>query len=122
MIPLASDEFSVPAQERIGPDDSGQFVESFATEDLTLKGQTSTLVVVEQNPTLAELFSQHLILSQQILDRVLLVADTPHRREDKFWNSPKSIQLDLENDRKFAWNLCRGLNMQALRVIAPFDH
>ncbi len=83
MIPLACDEFSVPAQERIGPDNSGQFVESFATEDLTLNGQTSTLVVIEQDSTLAEVFSQHLVLSQQILDRVLLVSVDPTGQDEK---------------------------------------
>ncbi len=77
MIPLASDELSVPAQERVGRDDPGQFVETLAAEHLAFDGQASTLIVVEQNPTLAELFSQHLILSQQILDRVLLVSIDP---------------------------------------------
>ncbi len=83
MIPLACDQLSVPTQQRIGPDDSDQFVESFATEDLTLNGQTSTLVVVEQDSTLAEFFSQHLILSQQILDRVLLVSVDPTGQDEK---------------------------------------
>ena len=83
MIPLACDELSVPAQKRIGPDDSDQFVESFATEDLALNGQTSTLVVIEQDSTLAEVFSQHLILSQQILDRVLLVSVDPTGQDEK---------------------------------------
>ncbi len=83
MIPLACDEFSVLAQERIGPDDSGQSAESFATEDPTLNGQTSTLVVIEQDSTLAEVFSQHLILSQQILDRVLLVSVDPTGQDEK---------------------------------------
>ncbi len=83
MIPLACDEFSVPAQERIGPDNSGQFVESFATEDLAFDGQASTLVVVEQDSTLAEVFSQHLVLSQQILDRVVLVSVNPAGQDEK---------------------------------------
>ena len=52
-------------------------------EDLTLNGQTSTLVVIEQDSTLAEVFSQHLILSQQILDRVLLVSVDPTGQDEQ---------------------------------------
>ncbi len=64
----------MPAQKRVGPDDLGQFAEAFSAQHLALDGQASTLVVVEQNAALAELFSEYLILSQKILDRVLLVS------------------------------------------------
>ena len=57
----------MPAQKRVGPDDLGQFAEAFSAQHLALDGQASTLVVVEQNAALAELFSEYLILSQKIL-------------------------------------------------------
>ena len=69
----------MPAQERVRSDDRGQFVEGFAAERLALEGQAAALVIVQENATLAELLSQHLILSQQILDRVLLVSVDPNR-------------------------------------------
>ena len=83
MIPLAGDEFSMPAQERVRSDDRGQFVEGFAAERLALEGQAAALVIVQENATLAEFFSQHLILSQQILDRVLLVSVDPTGQDEK---------------------------------------
>ncbi len=67
----------MPAQKRVGPDDLGQFAEAFSAQHLALDGQASTLVVVEQNAALAERFSEYLILSQKILDRVLLVSVDP---------------------------------------------
>ena len=50
----------MPAQKRVGPDDLGQFAEAFSAQHLALDGQASTLVVVEQNAALAELFSEYL--------------------------------------------------------------
>ena len=73
----------MPAQERVRSDDRGQFVEGFAAERLALEGQAATLVIVQENATLAELFSQHLILSQQILDRVLLMSVDPTGQDEK---------------------------------------
>ena len=50
----------MPAQKRVGPDDLGQFAEAFSAQHLALDGQAPTLVVVEQNAALAELFSGEL--------------------------------------------------------------
>ncbi len=40
-------------------------------------------MIIQENATLAELFSQHLILSQQILDRFLLVSVDPTGQDEK---------------------------------------
>ena len=73
----------MPAQESVGSDDRGQLVEGFAAQRLALEGQASALVIIQENATLAELFSQHLILSQQILDRVLLMSVDPTGQDEK---------------------------------------
>ena len=73
----------MPAQERIGCDDRGQPVEGLAAEHFALESQAAELVIVQQDSTLTELFSQYLILSQQILDRVLLVSVDPTGQDEK---------------------------------------
>ena len=56
MPPLAGDEFSMPAQERVGCDDGGQLVDGLAAQSLALEGQASALVIFRENASLGELF------------------------------------------------------------------
>ena len=66
----------MPTQDRIGCEQRADFFEPFASEDLTLDGQPSPLIVVEQNSLLAELLYQHLVFGSQVLDcRLLLPID-----------------------------------------------
>jgi hypothetical protein len=52
-------------------------------EDFAFDGQAAPLVVIEQNAFLAELFSEHLIFSSQVLDGVLLVVIDPPGQTDQ---------------------------------------
>ncbi len=76
VIPFASDELTMPSEYGVGCDDGGDLLQGLAGEHLTF-GQASTLIIDEQNATLAELFFEYLILSSQILNRVLLVSIDP---------------------------------------------
>jgi len=67
----------MPSEYGIGCDDGGDLLQGLAGEHLTFDGQPSTLIIVEQNATLAELFFEHLILSSQILKYLLLVSIDP---------------------------------------------
>jgi len=73
----------MPAQDRIGRHDSGDFLQCLATQYLPFDGQTSALVIVEQDAFLAELLSEHPIFSFQIFDDLLLVAIDPTGQDEK---------------------------------------
>jgi hypothetical protein len=76
-IPLGGNQFSMPAQDRFGPHNGGDFLQCLATRYLSYDGQTPALVITEQDPFLAKLLIEHPILSSQILDYILLVAIDP---------------------------------------------
>ena len=67
----------MPTQDRIRCEQRAEFLQPFAAEDLTLQRESSTLVIVQQDSLLAELFLEHLILGSQILDHFLLLAIDP---------------------------------------------
>ena len=73
-IPLLGHQQSVPPQNRIGCEQRANFFESLAAEDLAFDGQTTPLIVVEQDAIPAELLFEHLVLSPQVFDHVLLLA------------------------------------------------
>ncbi len=71
VIPFASDELTMPSEYGVGCDDGGDLLQVLAGEHLTFDGQPSTLIIVEQNATLAEFFFEYVILSSQILNDLL---------------------------------------------------
>ena len=82
------------------------FKESLAAQDLAFHGQSSALVVGQENSLLSELLFQYSILSSQVIDRFLLLSIDPTgedgekqlpwredevhivRREVEGWKSP----------------------------------
>ena len=65
-------KFSMPTQDGFGSHDGGKLVEHLAAEDLAFDGEPASLAVVEEYSFLSELFLEYLILSEEVLDGVLL--------------------------------------------------
>ncbi len=73
----------MPSQEGFRCDDPCQITQAAKPEDLPFNGQSTSLIVVEQNPFLADDLPQNLILGPQIFDRLLLTAVDPSRDSDQ---------------------------------------
>ncbi len=71
-IKLLRDEFPVPSQDRVWREDGCEFPQSLAADDMSLHRKESTLVIVEQQSLLSELFEQCFDLSVLELDDLLL--------------------------------------------------
>ena len=73
----------MPAQDGVGSEGSTDFPQRFATQYLSLDGESAALIVGEQNPFSAKFFSEHLIFSLQIVNNVLLLAIYPACQDEK---------------------------------------
>ena len=67
----------MPTQNRVRREQCAELLQSFATEDLAFGAKPSTLIVIQQNPLLAELLLKYLILGSQIFDDFLLLTIHP---------------------------------------------
>ena len=67
----------MPAQNGVRRDQRGNFVQQFAAQDLPFDSESSTLVVVEQNPFLAVHFLENLVFRAEVLDDLLLLLVHP---------------------------------------------
>ena len=54
-----------------------------AAQDLGLHGQAASLIIVEEDPFLAELFSEHVVLGPQVVDDLLLLLVDPSGEGDE---------------------------------------
>jgi hypothetical protein len=77
IVPVCGHEFSMPAQDGFGSHDGGKLIEHLAAEDLAFDGKPASLVVVEEYSFLSELLPEYPILSEEVLDGVLLPAIDP---------------------------------------------
>ena len=77
VIPFLGHELSMPAQDRIGCDDGGQFHQGFSAQCLGFDGQESALIVGQQKPLLPLCFQQSFNLQLVELDDLLLLALDP---------------------------------------------
>jgi hypothetical protein len=91
----------VPAEQRVRCHQRRHRRESLAAEHFSVDGQPSALVVVEQNPSLAERFLEELVLGAEGLDDFLLPPIHSGRQdeekelprlEDEFHCSPDVVQ------------------------------
>ena len=73
----------MPPQDRVRIEQCSELLQQPSPQYLTLDGHSTPLVVVEQDAALPELFLQHLILSSQILDDLLLLLVDPTRQDDE---------------------------------------
>ena len=86
-IKLSGHEPSMPTQDRVWRDNGGQFQQSLASDGVSLYGKQATLVVVEQQAFLSELFEQGFDLSILKLNDLLL-AIIGHATEGREKNVP----------------------------------
>ena len=75
--PISWRPVSMPTQNRIRCEQRAEFLQSFATEDLTLQREAATLVIVEQDSFLSKLLLENSIFGSQIFDHFLLLAIDP---------------------------------------------
>jgi hypothetical protein len=67
----------MPAQDGFGSHHGGKLIERLTAEDLALDGEPTALAVVEEYSFLSELLPEYPILSEEVLDGVLLPAIDP---------------------------------------------
>ena len=67
----------MPAKEGLRSHNGGKLVEHLAAEDLAFDGKPSALVIIKEYSFPSELLPEDAILSQEILDGVLLPAIDP---------------------------------------------
>ena len=70
------------AQNRVGREQGADYFESLPAKDLAFDRQSTPLVVVKQDPFLAELLFEYLVFCAQILDHFLLLTIDPAGEED----------------------------------------
>jgi len=75
--PLASNELSIPVEDRIRRDDPRDFLENLSTERLALHGQPTALVVGGAHALSPALSLEDTALLDQVVDDVSLVAVHP---------------------------------------------
>jgi hypothetical protein len=71
------------AKDGFGSHDGGEFVEHLAAEDLAFDGEPASLAVVEEYSFLSKLLPENLILSEEVLEGVLLPAIDPASEDQK---------------------------------------
>jgi hypothetical protein len=80
----------VPGQEGLRCDESGEFVQHPAAQLLSLDCQTTALVIVQAQPSIAELFPKHSVFFLEVVDDVFLVLVQPAREGNE--QQPKGIK------------------------------
>ena len=73
----------MPAQDRIGSHDRGQFHQRFATECLPLNGQQPPLFIGQKDPLFTQLLEQRLNLGILKLNNLLLTLIHPRGESNK---------------------------------------
>jgi hypothetical protein len=90
----------MPAEDCFGSHDGCKLVEDLAAEDLAFDGEPPSLVIVEEYSFLPELLPEYVILSEEEVDGVLLVAIDPAgedqeqqlpRLQDRLHISPDAV-------------------------------
>ena len=54
VIPFLCDKFAVPSQNGVRREQCAYFLQAFSSENLAFDGESTTLVVIEQNPFLPQ--------------------------------------------------------------------
>ena len=77
VVPLFGNQFSVPGQERVGRDDTGDFGQEFPAEGLTLSREPTPLVIGEAKLPPAKPRFEDFVLLKQVDDSGLLLPLDP---------------------------------------------
>ena len=70
-------QYPVPAQDRVGRDETGHVHEALPAERLAFDCQATPLVIGKAETPVAELFAEDAVLGLEVVDHVLLVAVDP---------------------------------------------
>jgi len=73
------DQSAMPGQQRLRRDQRGQFVKNPSAQFLGPDRQASTLVIVQAQPSVAELFPKNSVLFLEVVDDILLLLVQPAR-------------------------------------------
>lgn len=63
----------MPSEDGVGRDDGADFRQGFATDGLAKDGESSPLIIGDWESLVAELLSEDLVFSLEVLDHSLLV-------------------------------------------------
>ena len=77
VVPFLSDEHPMPAEDRVRREERADFLQSLASEHFPFDGQSSPLIVVEQDAFRTVQFLEHGVLRTQVIDCLLLLAVDP---------------------------------------------
>ena len=66
-IPFPCDKLAVPSQDRVGREQCAHFVQAFSTKNSPFDGESTTLVVGEQDALLPNVLLEHLVLGSQVV-------------------------------------------------------
>jgi hypothetical protein len=86
--PLLGDELPMPAQDRVGSDERGNFEESSTADLLSADSQPATRIIGQSESSAAELLSENSVFLAEILDYGVLMTADPAREagdEDLPW-------------------------------------
>ncbi|MBM3791655.1 MAG: hypothetical protein FJW35_15090 [Acidobacteria bacterium] len=73
----------MPAKNALGSHDGGKLMEHVAAEDLAFDGEPASLAVVEEYSFLSELLPEYPVLSEEVLEGVLLPAIDPAGEDEE---------------------------------------
>ena len=77
VVPSPGDQRPMPAEDGVGSKQRANLLKSFPTEKLALHRQSPSLVIVEQDPFLANPLLEYPVLRDQVMDHFLLLALDP---------------------------------------------
>ena len=73
----------MPAEDGVGSKQHANLLKSFPTEKLALHRQSPSLVIVEQDPFLANPLLEYPVLRDQVMDHFLLLALDPADQDEE---------------------------------------
>jgi hypothetical protein len=91
----------MPAKDGFGSHDGGESVEHLAAEDLAFDGEPASLAVVEEYSFLSKLLPEYLILSDEVLEGVLLPAIDPAGEDEEQQVPWLKLRFHVPPDARF---------------------
>jgi hypothetical protein len=72
----------MPAQDGVGGEKRADLGKEHAVKDFPFDRQAAALVVVQQDPALAEFLPEHLVLGPEVINNLLLLAVDPAGKDE----------------------------------------
>ena len=77
------DQRPMPAEDGVGSEQRADLLETLPAEKLGLHGQSPSLIIVEQDPFLANPLLEYPVLRDQVMDHFLLLALDPADQDEE---------------------------------------